>query len=202
MDPRFKTPFTMLISGGSGCDKTTFVERLIQHLQVMMTEQPEEIIWCYNQWQDTYTRLSNYNVIFREGLPNEWYTGPPRLVIIDDLMCETDKRMIDLFTVGSHHKNISVIFIVQNLFEKSLRTISLNAHYLVIFKNPRDTSQIMHLAKQIFPGQSNYMQAAYKDATSEPHSYLLVDLKQDTPENARLRTSIFPGETQVVYVPK
>ena len=70
MDPRFKPPFTMLIAGGSGCGKTTFVERLIKHLPDMITQPQDSVIWCYNQWQDAYTRLSNYNVTFREGLMN------------------------------------------------------------------------------------------------------------------------------------
>jgi hypothetical protein len=45
-----------------------------------------------------------------------------------------------LFTKKSHHRNISVMYIEQNLFHKGKnhRTISLNAHYMVLFKNPRD----------------------------------------------------------------
>jgi hypothetical protein len=43
------------------------------------------------------------------------------------------------------------MYIVQNLFHrwKHHRTISLNAHYMVVLKNPRDVSQIMALADQI-----------------------------------------------------
>jgi UDP-N-acetyl-D-mannosaminuronic acid transferase (WecB/TagA/CpsF family) len=43
--------------------------------------------------------------------------------------------------------------IVQNLFHrgKHHRTISLNAHYMVLFKNQRDVSQIMALAHQMYP---------------------------------------------------
>ena len=39
--------------------------------------------------------------------------------------------------------------LVQNLFPKNkeTRTISLNAHYMVVFKNPRDKSQISHLTR-------------------------------------------------------
>ena len=47
----------------------------------------------------------------------------------------------------------SVMYIVQNLFHrgKHHRTISLNAHYMVLFKNPRYVSQIMALAHQMYP---------------------------------------------------
>ena len=36
--------------------------------------------------------------------------------------------------------------------------MSLNCHYLILFKFPRDSSQISHLAKQMFPGDVKYMQ--------------------------------------------
>ena len=46
------------------------------------------------------------------------------------------------------------------------------------------------------------MVEAFHDATASPYGYLLVNLKQDTPEILRLRTNIFPEEQETVYVPK
>ena len=43
---------------------------------------------------------------------------------------------------------------------------------------------------------------AYKDATSAPYGYLLIDLKPEQDEQCRLRTNVFPGETEFVYVRK
>ena len=40
------------------------------------------------------------------------------LIILDDLMDETDQRVASLFTTKSHHRNISVMYIVQNLFHR------------------------------------------------------------------------------------
>ena len=146
------------------------------------------------------------HVKFQEGLPREDFLNPEyrNLVVIDDLLSETDSRVTKLFTKGSHHKNTSVIYITQNLFDKNKenRTITLNAHYMVLFKSPRDAMQVEHLARQMFPGKSKYMREAFADATSTPYSYLLVDLKPDTPEDFRLRAKIFPGENQVVYIRK
>ena len=62
-----------------------------------------------------------------------------------------------------------------------------------MFKNPRDGSQIQHLGRQMFPGNIKLILDAYKLATSSPHSYLVIDLKQDTPEYARLRQSVIPS---------
>ena len=48
-----------------------------------------------------------------------------------------------------------------------------------------------------------YILLAFADATSTPYGYLLVDLKQDTSEDLRLRTSILPDDVvQYVYMPK
>ena len=80
------------------------------------------------------------------------------LIVIDDQMIEAerDNRIVNLFTKGSHHRNLSVIYIVQNLFHqgKGNRSISLNSHYLVLFKNPRDKLQILTLAKQMYPSET------------------------------------------------
>ena len=204
MDPRLKHPFTSVIAGPTGSGKSHFVSRLLTHAQTMIDPPPEKVMWCYGEWQPLYATIRG--VEFVEGLPDVKTLKPTcrTLVVIDDLMAETDDRITKLFTKSSHHRNISVIYIVQNLFNKNKenRTISLNSQYLVLFKNPRDTSQITHLAKQMYPGHIKFMQNAFGDATSPPFGYLLVDLKQDTPEHMRLRTCIFPDETQFVYLRK
>ena len=140
-----------------------------------------------------------------EGLPEiPDYSPEPLLIVIDDQMDQVDEKITRLFTKGSHHRNISVMYIVQNLFDnnKEHRTISLNAHYLTIFKNPRVVSQIIHLAKQMYPGEAEYVREAFSLATREAYGYMIADLKQTTPEALRLRGRIFPGERHEVYVRK
>ena len=123
----------------------------------------------------------------------------------NDLMAETDSRVTNLFTKKSHHSDTSVIYLVQNLFSKNKesRTISLNAQYMIVFKNPRDSSQLANLARQMYPGRGAFVQEAFADATASPYGYLLIDLKQNTPDDMRLRTSVLPDDAhQWVYVPK
>ena len=166
-----------------------------------MNPPPDEVIWCYGEWQPGYDTMGG--VMFVEGLPNpkDWRGDKRRLVIVDDLMSETDGRVTKLFTKGSHHRSLSVMYIVQNLFgkNKEQRIISLNSHYLV---NPRDASQVTHLAKEMYYGKTKYLQEAFKEATSIPHGCLLIDLQQETPDHLRLRTRVFPDQSQVVYVQK
>ena len=93
-------------------------------------------------------------------------------MVIDDQMENAggDKRIVNLFTRGSHHRNLSVIYIVHNLFHqgKNSRSISLNSHYLVLFKNPRDKLQILTLAKQMYPGNTDFFIKRYEEAVRRP----------------------------------
>ena len=205
MDPRLKHPFTGIVAGPTACGKSTWVKNLITYQKDMIDPAPEHVIWFYGEWQPLYDTLSGM-VEFREGLTDltTLKTKKRTLVIIDDLMTETDKSVSDLFTKGSHHRNLSVLHLVQNVFDKNKHTstISLNAQYLVIFKNPRDASQVTHLAKQMYPGHVRYLQEVFGDATLEAYGYLFIDLKQETPEHLRLCTRIMRNETQYVYMRK
>jgi len=197
-------PFTALVAGPTGCGKTRFVFKLIEHAHVMVDPAPRRVAYCYGEYQQLFSQYPR--VTFHKGLPNldDFDGREPTLLVIDDLMNETDGSVANLFTKGSHHRNISVVFLVQNLFHrnKHIRTISLNAHYMVLFKNPRDASQFASLARQMYPNKSAFAVEAYKDATREPYSYLFVDLRPEQDEDLRLRTNVFPDETGYVYVPK
>ena len=178
----------------------------------MIEGAPEYIIWCYGIYQPPYDEMQRTipNLTFIEGVPSdlESMINPSirSLVVLDDLMQElsNNDRITSLFIKGCHHRDLSVVFILQNIFHrgKELRDMSLNCHYLILFQSPRDSSQISHLAKQMFPGHVKYMQEAFHDATSRPYGYLLGDLKPETPPDFRLRTNTFPGETQCAYVRK
>jgi hypothetical protein len=170
----------------------------------MVNPSIDKILWCYGIYQDIFDK---YPLIqFHEGLPDlNVFDGKERtMLVLDDLMSETDERVTKIFTKISHHRNVSVLYLTQNLFYKGkhTRTISLNAHYLVLFKNVRDSTQLANLARHMFPGKANFMLEAFEDATMVPFGYLLVDLRQETDERCRLRTNIFPGETHYVYVRK
>uniref|UniRef100_A0ABD2W625 AAA+ ATPase domain-containing protein n=1 Tax=Trichogramma kaykai TaxID=54128 RepID=A0ABD2W625_9HYME len=202
-------PWTSILSGPTGCGKTFFVKKFLNNLTRMSDTRFERVILYYSEWQPTYRELGN-SLEFREGLPqtSDFADDPrPKLVIIDDLMRQSSSSgaLCDLFTKNSHHNNLSVIFITQNIFHqgRGQRDVSLNSHYIVLFRNVRDRAQICHLARQVYPEDPRFLQEAYSDATSRAYEYLLLDLKQTTTDNCRLRTGIFPDDTHhYVYVPK
>ena len=72
-----------------------------------------------------------------------------------------------------------------------MRDISLNAHYIILFRNARDASQVSCLGRQLYSRKSPFFTDAYIKATSKPFGYLVVDLHPKTPEDYRLRDGLF-----------
>jgi hypothetical protein len=212
---QFMSPFTYLVVGPSSCGKTVHVKEIIKHHNQMIYPAVEnrKILWFYAAAQyDLEEELRPLGVEFKEGIPerSDFQTHTTHdgkkiktLAVIDDSMCGKLTDIVKLVTVWSHHDEIDVIFIMQNVFHKGkdIRTITTNAHYITMFKNPRDKLQIKNLARQMYDRDSKVMEEAYTDATARPHGYLTIDLKQATPEQLRLRTNILPNEPPIaVYV--
>lgn len=195
-------PFTLLLAGPSGCGKTTFVCELLTDLHDNIDTVIHKIHWCYSEANakpslDCTSMRDKVSIEYHIGVPESFnnMNNEPILIILDDLMNESgsDVKVSEVFTRGSHHRNISVILITQNIFHKGAhaRDISLNAKYIVLFKNPRDQAQFRYLARQIYPDNSRELTRVYKEATERPHSYLFIDLTQSINDHLRFRCDIF-----------
>jgi hypothetical protein len=201
----FKHPFTMIVAGPTGSGKTVFVNNIIDSPSCVDVQGGfKDIVWCYSE-MGSVENNQRAGVTYNQGLPDDdMFDGTtPNLLVLDDLMHESSEKVAKLFTKVSHHRNVSVIFITQNLFHqnKHAREMTLNSHYLVVFKNPRDKSQIGYLARQLNPENPRYVMEAYRMATEKPHGYLLIDLKQSTEENMRYKSDVF-ADYPSVYVKK
>ena len=69
-----------------------------------------------------------------------------------------------------------------------------------MFRNPRDTSIISHLNRQMNGGKEGILQKAYIDATkNNPNSYIHLDMSQQQKSYHQIRSNIFP-ESCVIYL--
>ena len=75
-----------------------------------------------------------------------------------------------------------------------MRNISLNAHYIVLFKSPRGRQQISILARQVNPGRVQEFMKIYDKATSRPHGYLMLDLKPTTDDEQQLKLTYYQSK--------
>lgn len=195
-----KHPSCCLIVGPSQAGKTSLVRKMIK--TNIYDRKIKNIKWCYNYSSPWF--LEETHIDFVEGLPESYENVD--LIVIDDLMLRLNTSISELFSVISHNRNISVILLLQNLFPKckAMRDISLNSHYIILFKNSRDMSQINCFARQLYPQNSRFMLDAYIKATARPYGYLVVDIHPTTQEEHRLREGLFPDSHGVywIYRPK
>lgn len=204
---KFSSPTTIMISGPTGSGKSWWLHKLLKHKNELFENIPQKIMYCFGEWQALFdTMEAEMDIIFHEGIPtpleiDTFSNENHQILIIDDLQnqaasCQTVEL---LFTRTSHHKNLTVIYLVQNLFNqgKCARNISLNCHYIILFKNLRDKTQISNFAKQL--GMSSIITPAYNDATLEPYNPLIVDLAPKSDDQYRVRSNIFPDQYPIIY---
>ena len=131
--------------------------------------------------------------------------GEYSLVIFDDLINSKNLEEIsNLFVVDGRHSNYSMIFTSQRMFVNNeyFRQISNNCDYIVVFKNPRNYSEIRTLAQQLTPMSLDLLEI-YTKATKDPFTYLLINLTQECNEDVKFLSHLFDYDHYVkTYVKK
>ena len=164
---RFQHPFTSAISGMTGSGKTFWVQSLLQQSSQAIQLPPERIVWCYLQWQPAYLEILSTipQIKFVKGIPPALEDGSffrceqaelNRAWRSNDWCQQRQahwKPFYEGFSSSQLECNLHRTKFV--LSRKDSRSISLNSHYLILFKNPRDKLQIVTLPKQMYPGQTN-----------------------------------------------
>lgn len=206
----FKHPFTLMIAGATSSGKTQLARNIVTHLPELITPEislPIQVNWSYGIWTQAYGKPFNspyVRVSYVKGLPKDVKAD---VLVVDDLMTSVSgsEEFANIFMRGSHHQNMSVIFIVQNLFHQGrrMRDIGLNCHYLILTKNRRDLGQITTLGRQLYGNDWKFFIDAYKKSVlNRDYGYLLIDLTPTTEERYRLRANICPPEHPItLFVP-
>src|SRR5271167_2500031 len=195
-DFRLKSGSSMLLCGPTMAGKSTFVHKLLADKTIFDTP-PNAVFWYYGGENPKDLEGKGYKL--HAGLPDSFQDIPPNSVIVlDDLMNEAKDHpgVTALFTKLVHHRNLFVINITQNFFQnsKETRTRKLNTQYVVMFKNTSDVTQIHVIGRQMYPGNPNFLSSVNRKATKKPHSYLFLDLRQETPEDYRVRSNLLQHE--------
>lgn len=220
--PIFKLPVKFVIAGPSNAGKTFWVDKFLKWQNVVV--QPpttavgepifKHIFVVYKTWQPIYAEWKKkYAATFFTALPSNLEqilstsTTAHKLFFFDDALFEQDLRIADLFVRLGRHTQTSLILVTQNIFERSnkiLRTVTLNATGLVLFRSLRDLSQFRYLAVQITGGSGNGGKAknlmdAFLDATTgQEFGYLFINLDPRMPPELQFMANIF-NYSPIVY---
>jgi hypothetical protein len=198
---------TMTVCGPSRSGKTHLVCNIIKNRKSLFNISFKTIIYVYGEDQELLQdlRTCEKDIIFTKSLleADKLVDGPTLLLLDDQLISASgtfNEHISRLYIEGSHHRNIFVILLLQNLFTKNCRLLMLNSVYLAVTKSPRDISSIVNLAKQFCPRGGDYLVQAYKRATERLGGYLFFDFSQTTPDHLRVRNSVFIDSDFEIFV--
>ena len=188
MPIKFLANHNTIVFGQTGAGKTHFMLEVIRHKLVHPF--PENIYYMYRVHQSFMEE--HPEITFIEGLNFSLMdTSKPSMLVIDDLVLSTNQDVAEMFILGSHHKQVSIFFLTQNLFPNCnlFRTMSANAHYFVIFQNQRNFRQVMTLARQVFVGKDvNRIVNAYKRAGETSRGFIILSFSALLPKELTVVT--------------
>lgn len=193
MPVKFLANHNTIIYGPTQVGKTQFVLQVIR--KKLVNPFPKQIFYMFGvhqDWMSSWNETEDQQIKFIHGLDfNQMDTTEPSLLVVDDLILSTGKEVASAFILGSHHKQISIFFLTQNLFPNCpiFRTMSANAHYYVIFHNQRNFRQVHTLARQIYAGQDlKRITAAYKRAGEQKRGFIVLSFAPELPEELTVVT--------------
>ena len=207
-------PSNILICGSSGAGKTVFVEKLLQNPHAW-EKAVDNITYCYGIRTDTVDRISDKfpEAVLIDNLPKELNSplemfSPKQnnLLILDDLSQESQnsKEFTNFLTRGSHHTNTCCISLEHFLYSdaKERRKQSPHFHQIILFRNNRSMNQIALLACQSGMVDADVVKTAYRDVMGRDFAYLIVDTRNDTPDELRLLSNVFGenGDPPYTYI--
>lgn len=197
----YHLPLTMTVNGPSDSGKTSFVLKLLRDRQhTLHGPNPlRQFFWCVPEDAAVPAAILDHRPPFRiiRGVPALELIPPHSLVVLDDLGGEAQtKEMRDLFTIHSHHKDISVILIQHNVFPKSpvARDIALSTKYTVFLKQPRSPASFLHFTTQsLGKGAAHKLYQCYLENNREPYAHVIADNTQRCPAALRYRANVSPA---------
>lgn len=189
-----KWPFRLLICGSSGCGKTNLLMNLLYNylcyykIYIYAKDLTEEI---YLELDDFFEKVSKEikkatgedvavatfssskdEIVNVDELDKE----DQSLIIFDDFVTEADQHMIiDLF-IRSRKKNCSLIYLTQSYFSTP-KDIRLQCNYFIFYyiSNGRELNEIQR--DHCLEIDKDTFKTYFKEATSEPYSFFLIDKK-------------------------
>jgi hypothetical protein len=214
----------MTICGPTQSGKTHKIVEIIDNIDDVIQPTPDKLLYLYTAEQASYDKIKEIIcdkattsalktcefIDCTKGIPTiadiKPKLGDATLMVLDDLMVlamttkENADNLNNLASRDSHHLNISVMFVCQNLNYGSgkLRNVRINCMYHLVFNNHTDTRDIELIARN----KGIRLPTLRKILThvgKKQYGYVLFDGYAHSPANTRVRTGILPGDCTKIY---
>ena len=206
-----RQPSSVIVAGPSGSGKSELVEQWLRYLNVFQVK-PKKIVYAYDRWQPRFDRMQKKDGIqFHRGLPDpshltKWF-GPTRGggLVLDDLMEEggQDKRVLDLFTKNSHHRNTTVLYLKQDLFPLANSPRRSIAMPITSWRSKTPGIKRTYEPFYCKPFPTVGVKSCPYSNASRPFGYLMLDVHPVSDDRYRLWSHLTPreGKAQVHTLP-
>jgi len=211
----FSHPTQILITGPTKTGKTTLVSNMLidGNRDKMFIPNLQEVYWFYTMPGSIVgLRDKLPGVHFVRGYPTidkftEMDPSVPKLVVLDDLMEMTDKKssyedLKRLFSAISHHCNVSVVFIVQDLYvNRNMTRLANQSEHVISMCNGAAAYQVSKLASKLFgAGYEAFIRWVIADIRDRrSHGYILMSTEATLPEIKRIRSCILPSDPENLF---
>jgi len=203
-DSKLEKPFRLIVGGGSGSGKTEFVKKLVNENH--FSSPFEKIVYCYPEYLVDVPAEFDQIVEYQPGICDlEYFASLPKnsLVILDDMMseCGNSDEIMKLFSVVARKRNLSVIFIVQNIYDKGkqFRNIRLNATGFVLFKFYAATDITRRILRDL--SCVDLIRKRHLDQIyAEKFAYIFIDVHPERHSDfCTIRSNIFERNYDLFY---
>jgi hypothetical protein len=236
-DLRLRAPSTLIIAAPSGTGKTRLAVDIVCDSENIYTKVAKEVLWVYSKLSENHAlfkaikeklQKQKIPITFKEGMPEDDITSHFRvsrdahkILCIDDLFLRPDsaaKRrngsgvecsqfLENLFNIVSHHHNISVILIMQNLYAATptqrscLNSLLRSCVYLVLGICRTNLPIVKTIGRNFFGIGDIDLFFIYQELMKEavPHSYLVIDFVTGEPSLTVRERGIRPTESSYAF---
>lgn len=212
---KFKTPSSVIIGGASNSGKSFLINQILQYRKLLIDKPVHRVFVYYLTWQPLYDELKSmlpsvtfFDEINVDELPSSPPPGLVNVYLFDDQSSNLKYKsignyLLNFFVANSHHFNLLTFYVTQNIYQANAfqRTMSLNAQYLIAFKNLRDVNQIKRVAGQVygFGNTKPFMQVYEKEMQFTNCRYVIINTNicEEFPRSCHV--NVIPVRPSVEY---